>query len=79
MREELIALRTKIYLKQQDIFQKIYKNNIDFNDISIKTNIDEITVLEIVFDEKKKLFDEKQNLYNMKGLYDEELYNFMYY
>ena len=56
-KNELKNLREKIYKKQKTFMEIMYKNNLDYDDISIKKNKDEIFILEFVYDMKKDLYD----------------------
>lgn len=52
-RKELKRLKKKIYTKQVELFKKIEDNQInDYNDIKIKTDVDEINILLEILDNK---------------------------
>ena len=52
-RKELKRLKKKIYTKQVELFKKIEDNQItDYNDINIKTDVDEINILLEILDNK---------------------------
>ena len=58
-KKELKRLKKKIYTKQVELFKKIEDNQITvYNDIKIKTNVDEINILLEIFD--NKLFNYQQ-------------------
>ena len=64
--QNLKLLRKKIYKKQKKLLIHMYLNNINFQDKSIKQNINEINLLEEIYDcklnyfqyEKKKFWDQ---------------------
>lgn len=56
-KKELIKLRRKIYTKQKDIFDIMHKKKICFGDIQIKRYVDEINLLEEIFDIKRVYFE----------------------
>jgi len=63
--KELKDLRKKIYIKQKNILNHIYDNNLNFNDDSIKQTINEINLLEFVYDSKKDLYNNQKKEYKL--------------
>tara|TARA_Y100001978_G_C23356525_1_gene274490 strand:- start:87 stop:329 length:243 start_codon:yes stop_codon:yes gene_type:complete len=57
IRRILKLLRNKIYKKQKVLLNFMYENNIGFNDKTIKIFINEINLLEEIYDIKKYYFD----------------------
>mgnify|MGYP001407548822 CR=1 FL=1 len=53
----LKLLRIKIYKKQKMLLEFMYQNNIDFNDERIKIYINEINLLDEIYDIKQYYFD----------------------
>ena len=53
----LKVLKYKIYVKQKLLLQYMYDNNINFENETIKQYIDEINLLEEIYDIKKYYFD----------------------
>lgn len=56
-RKKLIDLREKIYKKQKNIYNIMHNNKIYFGDQKIKNYVNEINLLEEIFDIKKIYFD----------------------
>ena len=56
-KKDLKALKEKIYIKQKNIMEIMYERRIDYDDLSIKKNKDEIFLLEFIYDSKKDLYD----------------------
>ena len=60
-------LRKKIYNKQKNLLNFIYINNISYKDPQIKKYINEINLLEEIFDIKMIYFNyDKKNFWNNK-------------
>ena len=56
-RKILKLLRNKIYRKQKMLLEFMYENSIDFKDERIKIYINEINLLDEIYDIKKYYFD----------------------
>lgn len=56
-KKDLKELKEKIYIKQKNIMEIIYERKIDYDDLSIKKNKDEIFLLEFIYNSKKDLYD----------------------
>jgi hypothetical protein len=56
-KKDLKELKEKIYIKQKNIMEIMYERKIDYNDLSIKKNKDEIFLLEFIYNSKKDLYD----------------------
>jgi len=61
--KKLKELRTKIYNKQKYLLDLMYTNKIDFQDISIRKYINEINLLEEIFEVKKDYFLEDSKIF----------------
>ena len=57
VKENLKHLRKKIHIKQKFLLEYMYINNINYNDLNIKTYIDEINLLNEIYTIKKYYFD----------------------
>lgn len=65
--KNLKDLRTKIYNKQRDLLELMYINKINFEDESIKSYINEINLLEEIFEVKKDYFlEDSKRFWNEK-------------
>ena len=65
--KNLKKLRKKIYIKQKNLLNFIYTNNISYKDPQIKKYINEINLLEEIFDIKMIYFNyDKKNFWNNK-------------
>ena len=56
-KKDLKELKEKIYIKQKNIMEIMYERKIDYDDLSIKKNKDEIFLLEFIYNSKKDLYD----------------------
>lgn len=56
-KKDLINLKDKIYLKQKNLMEVMYTDKIKYDDNRIKKNINEIFLLEFIYDSKKDLYD----------------------
>ena len=73
-RKDLIKLRDKIYTKQKDVFEIMHQKKISFENLEIKTYLDEINLLEEIFDIRRSYFDYDSKKYwdnkDIQSIYD---------
>ena len=68
-KKELIKLRDKIYKKQKKTFNIMHRDKICFENPNIKRYLDEINLLEEIFDIKKIYFEyDSKNYWNNKDI-----------
>ena len=67
-KKDLKELKEKIYIKQKNIMEIIYERKIDYDDLSIKKNKDEIFLLEFIYNSKKDLYDYDSKIFGKINL-----------